>query len=77
MRNLTSLEKYNVHGRGAVFIVGSPINAPRDQMKYKEALGPITIDGIEREPIGFEWKVLATPVYVGEKIGVLARTEEE
>lgn len=77
MRNLTSLDRFELQKRGTVFIVESPIASLRHFKLYRDALGEVSIDGVKREPIGFEWHAVGSPVHIGERIGILVRTEEE
>ena len=72
--SVDSLDRFEVKGRGTVFCIESPVKAERNHKAMMDALnGSIKIDGIKYEPLGFEWHVPATPVYVGEKIGVLVK----
>lgn len=77
MYDVKSVEKIEM-SRGTVLCIESPVEAPREHKAYSDALGPrIRIDGIEYEPIGFDWKLPALPVRVGEVIGILARPIQE
>ena len=72
MRKLKSLESFYTKDRDmTTYIVESPIAAPRDGFLYMCLLGDVEIDGVVRRPVGIEWSVPATPVFVGEKIGLL------
>jgi len=72
IRQLRALDSYPVAG-GRVFIIESPIEAPRDRDAYQAALGRFAIDGVEYVAAGFEWKQPATPIAVGEHIGIVVR----
>lgn len=72
MYSIKSLDTYEIEGRGIVFYIESPVTVERNYKSMMAVLGGvIEIDGKEYVPKGFEWHVPATPVYVGEKIGVL------
>lgn len=72
--HLTSLGAFTLKGRGTVYAVEAPCTFERSLAGLIAALGtPIKIDGKMLEPIGMESYALATPVRVGEKIGILVR----
>lgn len=72
--SVSSLDRFELKERGTVFIIESPVKADRKHKAMMESLqGKIKIDGIEYTPLGFEWHLPATPVSVGEKIGVLVK----
>ena len=74
MHKLKSLDTYRLKDRGqTVYMVESPIAAPRERAAYLAALGEVEIDGKVREVAGIEWNVPNSPVYVGEKIGLAVR----
>lgn len=73
---LKSIESFNLENKGLVFVVESPVFCARKADAMKLALGPVVnIDGLDYEPIGFEWHLLNTPVTIGEKIGILVSHE--
>lgn len=68
--SVVSLEQFDMPGRGKVFVVESPVEV--DRAVPGNTLGNrIVIDGVERQVLGFERHMLATPIRAGERIGVL------
>ena len=78
MYKVKSIATYAVPNRnGPVFMVDSPVSADRTQAAVLAAIGnKILIDGLEYKPVGVEMFMPATPVWVGERIGLLCELPE-
>lgn len=74
MYRLKSVKKYNIPGRGLVFVCESPVECERSWSAMKEAFGSvIDIDGKLYQPTAFEIQQPNYPVQIGEKIGIVGR----
>ena len=63
---------FTVMGRGTVYVVESPVAAPRTEMVA--ALGPqVELNGVVCTPIAYELYALGGPVRVGERMGLILR----
>lgn len=72
MYAVQSLQGAQRENRGTVFVIKCPVTAERSMKALHEAIGPVLlIDGIEYRPKAYEIRLPATPVRIGEKIGVL------
>lgn len=74
MYKLKSLDRFEITGRGTVYVVESPVTASRTFAAMSEAMGPqVEIDGEVFEPIGYELNMPSIPVRFSERIGILVR----
>lgn len=74
MFTLSSIDKFEINGRGTLFVVESPVSADRNFKSMRSALGYVVeIDSNQYEPIGFEMNMPATTVRIGERIGIMVR----
>lgn len=72
MFKVDSLDQLNHPRRGMVFVISSPVTAPRNAADYLSALGgEIEINGEVYKPLAFEWNMPGTPVSIGESVGIL------
>lgn len=70
MFQFISLSNFEIKERGKVFVVKSPLSCNRNDVL--NFLGEkVEIDGVEYNPIGVEVFSLATPLHIGESIGIL------
>lgn len=78
MYSVESKDKFYLKGKGTVLVIPSPVESNRDFKSYSKAIGgSIEIDKVVYKPISFEWYALATPISVGEMIGVLVQTQKQ
>lgn len=72
MFNVKSLDQYKITGRGTVFVIPSPVTAERTLEAMKAAVGErIIINSVEYNVVSFDMYLPATPVRIGENIGIL------
>lgn len=70
MFRFMSLSSFEIKERGRVFVVESPFSCNRNDV-LNFLGGKVEIDGVEYNPIGVEVFSLATPLHIGETIGIL------
>ena len=74
MFSVKSLGTFDIRGRGPGFLINSPVSVERDGKSIFEAIGEtILIDGKEYKIKGIEMYMPATPVRIGEEIGILVQ----
>jgi hypothetical protein len=71
MYELNSVDKVSMHDGKTVFIVKSPVDAPRELSGMDEAIGDkIKIDGQIYAPLTYDLIMINAPVRRGETIGI-------
>ena len=76
MYEIESINRIYLEEGKIIFIVRSPIEAPRIMKEYISALGKkIKIDGEIYVVKGIEWHLPATPVSIGEYIAILGEKD--
>lgn len=72
MYQVKSLDRYEIKGRGTIFIIESPVTAKRTDADMRNAVGErIVIDGVEYFVKGFNMYLPATPISIGEHVAIL------
>lgn len=68
---LKSLDKFNVPGRGLIYLVENPFECDN----FDHLIGQIQIDGVVKTVTGIESYRITPPFRKGHKLGLLVREE--
>lgn len=75
MHKVKSLDKI-IQNIGTIFIIETPVSVERNNEAMFKEFAQIEIDGTVFTPKGFERYCLATPLRIGENIGILVDTPQ-